>query len=190
MEGIKINRETRDVIERKSYPNTGGTPIPGYEFGGTGPEEWLIVKYDEYEDTYDPLYYDIILSEDELADRIEHPSYPGVGQWVKHYRLQKRTDSQILINLENAENMANESIMPSRKQIKFIMVTLRALIRKVINNVTPTPEEVLAATYVMKAGLKFEQNYILRKNKEAIIETEPDMEADWINEFQDEEPFD
>jgi hypothetical protein len=189
MEGIKINRATRDVIERKSYPNLIGSPIPGFEFGGTGPEEWLIVKYDSYPGEYDSLYYEIVKSEDEELDRIEHPDYPGVGQWVIHYRIQKRSNEEILINLENAENIANEMIMPSRKQIKFVMVTLRALIRKVLNNVTPTEIEVKAATYVMKAALKFEQNYITRKNKEALIEQEPDMESDWITEFQEEEPF-
>lgn len=187
MEAVKINRATRDVIERKAYPNLAGTPIPGFELNGTGPEEWLIVRYDSYQGEYDSLYYEVVKNEDEVTDRIEHPDYPGVGQWVIHYRLQKRTNDEILINLENAENMANEMIMPSRKQLKFMLVTLRALIRKVLNNVTPTDIEVKAATYVMKAALKIEQNYQTRKNKEALIDTEPDMESDWITEVQPEE---
>ena len=102
MDGIRINRATRDVIERKTYPNAYGEPIPGYGFNDTDDEEWLIIVNDTYNDTFDSRYYQLVSSEDEPADRIEHPSYPGVGQWVKHYRKEKLPLEQQLINLENA----------------------------------------------------------------------------------------
>ena len=82
--------------------------------------------------------------------------------------------------------MANELIMPSRKQFKFLIVTIAALAKKVINNVTLTTEEVTAATYVIRAANKIVQNYLIRKGKETDIDLEPDMDSDWIIEFEDE----
>jgi len=185
--GIKINRATRDVIERKAYPNLTGAPIPGFEFGGTGPEEWLIVLEDNYGGTYDQRYYMLEISEDELADRIEHPSYPGVGQWVIHRRLVKQDIDSILINLENAEYNANEQIIPTTKFNKIIAVAFRGLARKVNANITPTDEELAAIKYLIRAGLKIEQNYITRHSKQEIIDSEPDMDSDWVTTPEPEE---
>jgi len=187
MEGVKINRATRDVIKRENYPNLEGLPIPGFEFNGTNPEEWLIVVYDSYIGDYDQRYKQIVFTEDEPADRIEHPDYPGVGQWVKHYRLQDLNTDEKLINLENAEQIANEQIMPGYKQFKFMMVALGALLKKVVNNVQPDANEIKAAGYVVRTANKILQNYVIRKGKEQNIEQEPDMDADWITEFEPED---
>lgn len=182
MEGIRINRSTRDVIIRGQYPNLEGAAIPGFGFNDTGDEEWLIVKRNNYTGDYDQRYYKIETFEDTIEDRTEHPNYPGVGQWVIRQKLTKRDIDEILINLENEENFANEQVMPTRKQFKAMMVALRGLIRVVNSGATPSDLEIAAAEYCVKAGLKIEQNYQTRKDKAEIIDTEPDMSSGWVTE--------
>jgi len=179
IEGIRINRATRDVILRDNYPHITGAPIPGFEFGGAGAEEWLIVVRHNYVGNYDQRYYKIVISEDEVADRIEHPSYPGVGQWVIRQALVKRDTSEILDNLENAENLANESVYPPNKQLKMMVIALNA-VRKLSQSINLQPYEVNVLQYWASMANKIVQNYLTKKNKEANIEFEPDMDSDWI----------
>jgi len=187
IQGIRINRATRDVILRGNYPNLTGDPIPGFEFGGTGEEEWLIVINDNYSGAYDQRYYKIVSSEDDPIDRIEHPSYPGVGQWVIRQDLVKRDLEEILENLENSENLANELVFPYVRQLKIMVIGLRGLARKVLASATLSDTETDALQYIVRLGLKLENNHITMKAKKEIIETEPDMDSGWITE---EEPED
>jgi hypothetical protein len=193
MEGIRILRSDRSPVWRGSYPNIDGNPIPGFEFGGSGNEEWLIIVRHSYIGEYDPRYYEVTTMEDAIADRIEHPEYPGVGQWVIRENLVKLETTIILDNLENVENLINNQVMKQTKQLKNIVVSLRAILRKVLNNSNISNAEQKAIDFINNAGKKFLDNRQVRKDKKALIEDtlhpelqEPDMDLGWSEEEEAE----
>jgi hypothetical protein len=190
MDGIRIIRSDRSPVLRGQYPNIDGNPIPGFEFNGTGSEEWLIVVKHNYTGDYDPRYYQIIETEDAVSDRIQHPDYPGVGQWVIRETLVKLDLGLILNNLEDAENLANNKVMPTTKQIKNLTIVARALARKILNNSNISNAEQKSIDYINNTGKKFLDNKQVRKDKKTLIEPplneEPDMNTGWTIDTEPE----
>lgn len=181
MKGVKVNKTTREIIQRGEYPRFDGAPIVGLD-----PDiEWLIIyePYTENQYDYDPRYYSILKHEDASVSLGNHPNYPGVGQFKVTYSLVKNTTAEILNSLEAAENNANVGVMPTTKQLKYIVIALNA-IRKVAQGINLQSYETTVLTRVNNLANKIAANYSVAQQKETAINAgqEPDLDKDWTNE--------
>lgn len=181
MEGVKVNKQTREILQRGEYPRFDGAPIVGLD-----PDiEWLIVyePYPQSQYDYDPRYYSILTTEDASVSLGDHPNYPGVGQFKVTYSLIKNSTVEILNSLEAAENNANVTVMPTTKQLKHIVIALNA-IRKVAQGINLQSYETTVLTRVNEYANKIATNYSLKAQKESAINSglEPDLDSDWITE--------
>lgn len=181
--GVKVNRATRQRVSvlGAPYPNIDGIPIPNFDLNGTGPEEWLIIwePVDPSGIQYDSRYYQLLRTETAIA-LDEHPDYPGVGAYRITYTTPKLPIADILNNLENAENDANNQAWPIQKQFKIMAIALRAAYKSAIGlNLTGVEQSAfdLMQTYTAKLI----DNYANAQAKKTLIEgnQEPDMDSGW-----------
>lgn len=116
MDGVLIDKITREILQRGTYPRFDGAPIEDMDPG----LEWLIdyIPYPEESYDYDPRYFKINRSENTSAGLGDHPDYPGVGQFLITFQLIKNNEEEILLALESAKNLANSSVMPYDVQLE------------------------------------------------------------------------
>lgn len=181
---VKVNRETRAPIVFGSYPNINGDPITDFDIAGTGTEEWLIldVPVDPNNIIYDSRYYHLVETITATPGD-EHPLYPGVGRYLKTYTTPKRPIENILNEVENAENDANEQAWPLPKQFKVLAIATRSAYKKAIGLNLGTIEQAafdLMNDYTAKLIDNYANAQALKTQIEA--DYEPDLDSGWTTE--------
>lgn len=173
---VLLRKSTGEIIKHDTYPSITVEPLLGLD----SDLEWLI-KYIPYsKPAYDPRIYQLVTSEEVTS--IEHPDYPGLNQYLITYSTQKRPPAEIETAVKNAEQIANNQILPNQRQLKLIILSLGILFRKVEGLQLDQKEQVIADKAVNAAVSMWQNDQNLRtKIQEIANGQEPNIDDGWIN---------
>lgn len=93
-----------------------------------------------------------------------HTVYTSCRKWVKSYSLLDRSVSEQLISIDDAEQYANLSILPSSKHLKFLAFACTAAWRKA-NGISNTQREIDFMDVFISKTLKMYKNDVLSEQK-------------------------
>lgn len=174
---VLIRISTGEVIKHDNYPNAEVTPVQGLD-----PDLKWLVKYIPYDKpSYDSRIFKLITTEE--ITTIAHPDYPDLDQYLITYNTQKRSNTEIQEYIENAENFANETLLPYDRRVKLLTLAVGLLIRKT-NGITLTANEEVIQQKMLNIAVKVWKNDTELQSKIAQLLNgeEPEIDAGWESE--------
>lgn len=170
---VLVRISTGEIINNNAYidasePRTGLVDLKYYVY---------------YEPTavpdYDPRYF-ILNTVKTMQEGVPHPDFPDYDQYLISYTTTKRDIEEIKIQVENAENEANNHVVPLEKQIKVLFKGVNVLFRN-LEGSTLTKKEKRTKKRVNKIAQSLLKNEAKKEAKIADIEAglEPDLDDGW-----------
>lgn len=175
---IKRNADSSvEIIKRGEYPNIEMEPIQGLD-----PDlEWLLVYKPNIEPEYDPRIY--VLQTTESITDVPHPQYPHINQFRVTFLHVKRQPEEIQVAVNQAESLANESLLTYDKRLKILTLGLAVLCRKT-SGMTLTQKEQAVFDQVVALGTRIWKNDAQARQLSAEITLggTPDLDKSWEKE--------
>lgn len=108
--------------------------------------------------------------------------YPTQRMWVTTYSLLDRPLLDIFNSVEEAENDANYQVMPTQKQLKYMVIAI-ALIDKKASGLTLTPLQQNMLDRLQAKAVRIWINHVTSLGKKAELEANGtvDLDSDWEN---------
>lgn len=98
----------------------------------------------------------------------------------------KRSDAEIIENIKNAEDLANNNVFPTTKQLKYMALGIAVLNRKIDGATLTSKEENLLQIIHQKAVDIWQNDQNMRdKITQLNNQQEPDLDDGW-NDVDDE----
>ena len=171
---VLLRKSTGEIIKHALYPREDMQPVVGLD-----PDlEWL-VKFEPYlVPDYDSRIF--LLNRIEEVTTTPHPDYSWLNQYRITYSTTKRVNDDIILNVENAETQANETMLPYTKQLKYLTLGLGVLFRN-LDGMALTPKELVVKDKMMVLATRVWKNdaELQLKVAEIIAGTEPNIDAGW-----------
>ena len=177
MDAVLIRKSSGEILKRDQYPRTDMQPVAGLD-----PDlEWLLVYQPYIAPDYDPRIY--ILDQNEAITALPHPQYPLINQYLVTFALTKRSNDEIELSISQAEQMANENILPGDQQLKITILALATIIKKQ-QGLSLNDDEQATIDQLMSIAENFWKNDAEAKAKIAdiIANKQPDIDASWQSE--------
>lgn len=149
----------------------------------THPDHKYYVPYEPYPiPEYDSRYYDCP-DTGGVATEINHPVYPNFKQWLVEHPLIKRATEDIYKSVENAERLANSTIIKQENQLTFFANSILLFFKKNAG-IELTPEEEQSILDMSVKCEKIVTNRQIAEEKKALIliGQEPDIDSLWEKE--------
>lgn len=118
-----------------------------------------------------------------------HPTYPQIKQWQITYVVTAKSIDEISAVIDDLEANANQSTIPTSKQLKYTVLGLEYLYARLIDLHTLTNKEAKIVTKFRKQASKVASNHQVKLDKNVILKagTTPPLDTDWLqNDFGDE----
>jgi hypothetical protein len=184
MDAVLIRKSTGEIIKRDQYPRIDFEPVVGLD-----PDlEWLLIFQPYDEPAYDSRLF--ILSQDvpNFDPRIgtvtfaPHPDHPAINQYPVTFSLDKRPLNDITLSIQQAEQLANVSVMPADEQLKSTILALATIIKKQ-DGLTLNPDEKATIDNLMSIAESFWKNAATSQSKiaDVIAGNQPDIDSSWEN---------
>jgi hypothetical protein len=112
-----------------------------------------------------------------------HPLYTQLKQWARTYTVTPKTTEEISAVIDDLEALANQSTIPTAKQLKYTVLGLEYLYAKLVDLRTLTNKETKIVTKFRKQAGKIAQNHQVKLDKNNILTggTTPPLDTDWQN---------
>lgn len=176
---ILVQKSTGDIIKVGVYPanfNSDGSLPP---IDGLDPDlEWF-VQYEPFvQPDYDPRVYVLNITKEIL--QTPHPQYPNLNQYKITYSLVKKANTEIEQSLVNAEQVANQNLLPLDKQLKLLTLAIAVLFRSV-GGLQLNQKETAIKNKLMDVAVKIWKNDATFLAKKTSIEAgnEVNIDSDW-----------
>ncbi len=180
---VLIRKSTKQIIKHADYPKADLSP---FAEGEIDPDyEWLIKHTPFAEPTYDSRIFimeDVMPDLNFLAEFQEHPSYPGIREYRMTFNPIKRSDESIILEIENAETMANSSIFSEVTHVREFALMMNS-IYKDAKSLALNAEEQAKIDHLNSVNTKFLQNQDTKNIKIAQVNAglEPNIDEGWLN---------
>jgi len=174
MDAVLIRKSTGEILKRDQYPRTDMQPVAGLD-----PDlEWLLVYQPYVAPDYDSRLF--ILDQNEAITALPHPQYPLINQYLVTFTLTARPKEDVELSISQAEQMANESILPGDQQLKITILALATIIKKQ-QGLSLNDDEQATIDNLMGIAENFWKNDAQAKAKIADITAnkQPDIDASW-----------
>jgi hypothetical protein len=113
-----------------------------------------------------------------------HPVYTTQNQWLITYEAERRTDAEIIFQIEAAENVANEQLFPLSNYKKLNIIALNA-VRKYVQGGNVNQFETDLFTKIAQFANAFYDNLSTSDNYKTIVAGggSPNLSEGYINEI-------
>ena len=182
---VLIRKSTGDILKQANYPNIDLTPIQGLD-----PNlEWLL-KYTPYPaPDYDSRIWVLVVQRPDLKNMVQtstlddlpnHPEHTNIRMYETLYTTEKRSNEEIILAIENAEESANQKLMTYRTNDKLHSLAVGILTR-MNEGVTPSIEEQDILDKVKSFDVNIWKNDAEKNAKILQVNSgiEPDIDAGW-----------
>jgi hypothetical protein len=114
---------------------------------------------------------------------ISHPIFTQIKQWQITYTVTARSVDEISAVIDDLEAIANQSTIPTSKQLKYTVLGLEYLYARLIDLRTLTNKEAKIVTKFRKQAGKVAQNHQVKLDKNNVLNagTTPSLDTDWLN---------
>jgi hypothetical protein len=173
---VLYNIVTESVLRRDAQIDELNPPV-------THPDLRYYVPYEPYPlPEYDSRYYDYP-DTGGVATTINHPVYPTFKQWLIEHPLIKRPLFDICKSVENAERLANSTIIKQENQLTFFANSILLFFKRNAG-IELTPEEEQSILDMSVKCEKIITNRQIATEKKALIMLgqEPDIDNLWLKE--------
>jgi hypothetical protein len=122
---------------------------------------------------FDSRYYDLQYTETPTGDN-----------WLVEYSLVKRSNADIFAAIENAERLANGTLIKSHEQLNFFATGLLMFFKKNAG-IELTSEEEQSIVEMSTICNRIVTNRTIAESKKILVENgqEPDLDAQWEKEL-------
>ena len=171
---VLIRKSTGEIIKHSLYPREDMQLIEGLD-----PDlEWLL-KYEPFlVPDYDSRIY--VLNRHEEVTTEPHPEYPHLNVYKITYTTTKRTTEEIETSIYNAENNANEKIVPYTKQLKLLILSVGVLFRNLDGMELTSKEQVIKNKVIQVAVNIWKNDANVREKVQQLSEgLEPNIDEGW-----------
>lgn len=146
------------------------------------PDLKYFIPYIPYpEPNPDARYYDKQYSETPV--NIPHPIYPQFDQWLIEYPLVKRSNEDIFKSIENAERLANATIIKQENQLSFFANGILLFFKRNAGvQLTPEEEQSILDMSVKCEKIVTNRQIAQAKKDLVLLGQEPDIDALWEKE--------
>src|SRR5690606_22614411 len=172
---VLIRKSTGEILKHAPYPREDMQPVTGLD-----PDlEWLIKHEPFVAPDYDSRIYELIITEEITQE--PHPEHPELNQYKRTYSTQRRTDEDIILQIENAETEANEQRVGYKNRTKLVMLALGVLIRRLDNLQTTNKEKAILDMALANAVDIWKNDDEVRAKKQQLAQgLEPEIDAGWV----------
>lgn len=146
-----INGIDYSIIKSGVCPRNDGQPITGMEDG----YEWLADFVPFTSPDYDPRIW--ILVESSYPTNVSHPDYPNYKTFQTTYTLEKRSNSEIIASIRQAEANANNKLATEAEMPKMAILA-NAANTKIASNTPLTEGEQAAINLNLEVSVKMTKN--------------------------------
>jgi len=171
---VLIRKSTGEIIKHGFYPREDMQLIEGLD-----PDlEWL-VKYEPFlVPDYDSRIY--VLNRHEEVTTESHPDYPHLNVYKITYSTTKRTTEEIETSIVNAENNANEQVIPYTKQLKLLALSVGVLFRNIEGMELTVKEQAVKNKMMQVAVNVWKNDAKVREKIQQLSEgIEPNIDEGW-----------
>ena len=174
---VLIKKSTGEIIKHADYPREDMLPIEGLD-----PDlEWLI-KYEPFvRPDYDSRIF--ILRQVEEVTTDPHPVYTDLNQYKITFETEKRPNEDIQIEIQNAEQEANQGVVPPTRQLKLLALGVGVLFRA-LDGLELTAKETAIKNEIVDKAVKLWKNDNNLQNKITALAQgeEPNIDEGWEKE--------
>lgn len=174
---ILVDKDSGKIIKHNTLVNADEPPKK------LAPNLKYYIYYQPHEaPDYDPRYFTLNTIKD-MKDGTPHPEFPDYDQYLISFSTTKRPNEDIKASVQNAENAANNEILPFPEQLKTIILAVGVLARQAEGQ-NLNPKEQKALNKAKRIAVRVWKNDAKRAEKEAEIEAgnEPDLDEGWESE--------
>jgi hypothetical protein len=148
---------------------------------GLNPDFEVLVKRTPFEmPDYDSrLVYLVVHTE--ISEEYD-TEYPTQRMWVTTYSTLDKPLADMITSVDEAENDANYQVMPTQKQLKYMVIAI-ALIDKKVSGLTLTPLQQNMLDRLQAKAVRIWINHVTSLGKKAELEANGtvDLDSDWEN---------
>lgn len=180
---VLVQKSTKKIIKEDLYPKSDLAP---FTLGEINPDfEWLI-KYTPNEQV--PYDSRIFIGKMILPDMValdlfpQHPQHPGIRAYVISYGVEKRSDAEIIIEIENAEKEANNKVFSDVIHKEELLLISNSIAKKSEGYILSLEEEERIANLNVMAvkQLKNKDNKLI-KIEQLNSGNTPNISEGWEN---------
>jgi len=174
---VLIRTSNGEIIKHDVYPREDMALVEGLD-----PDLKWLVKFTPFvKPDYDSRIF--ILRQVEEVTTIAHPDYEHLNQYKITFETEKRQDADIETSIANAEQDANQQMLPATRQLKLMALGLGVLFRALDGLELSSKEKVIKDEIVTKATKLWKNDNNLRNKITQLAQgEEPEIDAGWEKE--------
>ena len=159
---VLIRKSTQEILKENAvYPAENMAPIDGLD-----PDLEFLIKVTPYaQPDYDSRIFVLQTTKEITSD--PHPDYPHLNQFKTLFDTEKRSNAEIIVQIENAKQLANQALF--NEDMPGFMVGVQEALNRKSEGLQLTQSEIDLLDKNSSISVKISQNAENAENLKSIL---------------------